>query len=250
MLPRVYVPDLPPQGHTAALSADEAHHVSRVLRLGTGAVLRAFDGRGREHEAGVELAGKGGVIIRIGPAVTAAPEPQIAVTLVQAVLKSDQTDAVVRDATMLGIAGFVPLVAARTETTLARLRQQQRVARWTRIAVASAKQCGRAVLPVVSDPMAFEAAVASCVPPAIVLVEPRAAWPGGARRLREVARAQTHAPARASIVVGPEGGWTDQELVAAAEAGWVGATLGGRTLRADAAAAVALSVLLSLWGDL
>ncbi len=244
---RVYVPDLPSEGHTAALSADEAHHVTRVLRLATGAVLRAFDGHGREHEVRIELAGKGGVIVRVGPAMAAAEEPPIAVTLVQAVLKSDQTDAVVRDSTMLGLSAFVPVVTARTETTLARIRQQHRRERWERIAIASAKQCGRAVLPTMADPVGLDSVLASNLSPVFILVEPRAA--GAPCRLRD-AMTGLSAPPAATLVVGPEGGWTEAELFAAAAAGWTGVTLGARTLRADAAAVVALSVLLSRWGDL
>ncbi len=246
---RVYVPDLPDSGDAVAVADDEAHHLTRVLRLQTGDVVRAFDGRGREHESRIELAGKGGVILRVGDAAQPAPEPPIAIAVIHAVLKGDGTDQVVRDTTMLGMAGFVPIVTARTETTVARLRQQRRRERWLRVAVASTKQCGRAVVPDIVEPCGFDAAQLSRPAPVFVLVEPRATWPSGAPRRFSDALGTT-APKSATLVVGPEGGWTEEELATAAAAGWVPVTLGGRTLRADAAAVVAMSVLLGAWGDL
>ena len=80
------------------------------------------------------------------------PEPCVAVTLGQAVLKGDKMDDVVRDAVMLGVADVLPVVSARSETTLAALRKARRVERWQRIAISSAKQCGRAVVPTVHEP--------------------------------------------------------------------------------------------------
>ena len=80
-----------------------------------------------------------------------APEIAIAVALVISVLKGDKMDDVVRDAVMLGVAGIRPVISERSEISLSTMAKSQRIARWQRIAVASAKQCGRAVVPVVHD---------------------------------------------------------------------------------------------------
>ncbi len=249
MLARVHTTDPLVDGHAVALAEHEAHHVTRVLRLAPGDAVRIFDGRGHEHEATIELAGRGGVVVRVGARVAPAPEPPLTLTLAQAVLKGDATDDVVRDAAMIGASAVVPLVSARAETSLTRLAQQRRIDRWTRVAVASAKQCGRAVVPAIHEPASFAPARLALSAPVLMLVEPRAAWPGGSpRRLREVAAGA--APPAAAIVVGPEGGWTDEELATAAAAAWTPVTLGGRTLRADAAGMVALTIVLALWGDL
>ena len=85
-------------------------------------------------------------------AVAAAPEPSVPLTLVQAVPKGDAMDQIVRDAVMMGVAGVVPLVSERAEVSVERVQASGRVARWQRIAVASAKQCGRAVVPDVHEP--------------------------------------------------------------------------------------------------
>ncbi len=255
VIARVYSSEPLVEGHAVALADDEVHHVMRVLRLGADDAVRVFDGRGHEHEARIELAGTGGVVLRVGAAAVPAPEPPVALTLAQAVLKSDATDDVVRDAAMIGAAAIVPLVTARTETTLARLRQQRRVERWTRVAIASVKQCGRAVVPAIAEPAAFEPSRLALPAPVLMLVEPRAPWTGGAPvSMRDLLAGGRDAPAlpppdAATIVVGPEGGWADEELAAAAAAGWTAVTLGGRTLRADAAGLVAASLVLAMWSD-
>src|SRR3954454_2732416 len=114
MLPRFYVPDLDPLVTTAALPADEAHHLTRVLRLGEGDEVAVFDGRGHEFRARVAAAVRDRVQIELLEKVDPVPEARVPLTLVQAVLKADKMDAVVRDATMMGVAAIEPIVTART----------------------------------------------------------------------------------------------------------------------------------------
>lgn len=243
MLPRFYVGPIADGSDTVALPEDEAGHLVRVLRLGPGDPVRVFTGRGEEFDARVASVGRGRATIRIGPRCDAAPEPRIPLTLVQAVLKGDAMDDVVRDATMLGAAAIQPILTARTETSAAALARGHRVPRWQRVAVASAKQCGRAVVPEVRAPIPFDDALArlggaDLPTPALLLTEPRGATAGGTTC--------GPAPEAATIVVGPEGGWTSDELRAAAGRCRT-LTLGGRTLRADAAGLVAMSAVLALW---
>ena len=144
---RFYVPDLPEEGHSGPLPPEEAQHLLRVLRLAKGDQIRVFDGGGREHVARVEALTKSDAIIRVGEPASAAAEPRVALTLAQALLKGDKFDDVVRDATMLGVARIQPLLTARCEVPRARSGDTGRVDRWHRVAVSSAKQCGRAVVP-------------------------------------------------------------------------------------------------------
>ena len=245
---RFHVPGLMAGQRLVDLPPDEAAHLSRVLRLRAGAEVRVFDGRGRQHRGRVHLVQGSRVVIEVGEAVTAAPEPAVSLTLVQAVPKGDAMDQIVRDAVMMGVAGIVPLVSDRTEVTAKRIQASGRVGRWQRIAVASAKQCGRAVVPTVHEPCAL----ANCLRdvPAerrYLLAEPglMAAAPSGIGDLRSSA-----GPASALLIVGPEGGWTDAEAAVAERHGCVALTLGGRTLRADAAALVGITALQCVFGDL
>ena len=245
---RFYAPDARGAGGLITLPGDEAQHLTQVLRLGPGAPIRVFDGRGHEFEATVESAGKSGVFVRVGDARAAASEPGVAITLAQAALKGDKMDDVVRDAVMMGVSVVQPMVTARTEIGAAALQRGRRTERWQRIAVASAKQCGRAVVPLVNEALSledvFSAVAQSRLPsPAMMLVEPGAA-PAAAR----LAELDSDPPREATIVIGPEGGWSPDEVERGAATGRL-VTLGGRTLRADAMPLVALSVLFALWKE-
>jgi 16S rRNA (uracil1498-N3)-methyltransferase len=168
----------------------------------------------------------------------------VAVTLAQAVLKGEKMDGVVRDAAMMGVAAIQPLVTTRTEISVASLGKGKRRERWQRIAVSSAKQCGRAVVPTVLEPAPFESLSEIRLPsPVFMLAEPgvRAGIP-----LQDVTETR---PDQATIIVGPEGGWTREEVEAGTAVG-VLVTLGGRTLRADAMALVALSSMFTRWREL
>lgn len=248
MAPRFHAPGTYTSGDLVALPDDEAQHLTRVLRLRPGDPLRVFNGAGAEFDASVDQVSRTGVHVRIGAAGTPAPEPRVAVTLVQAVLKGDKMDDVVRDAVMLGVAVIQPIVSRRCEVTPVSLQRGRRRERWTRVAVSSAKQCGRAVVPAIREIERFEALpealVSLRVPsPAFVLVEPSAA--AGATGLRDL---DTAPPREASIVIGPEGGWDPAELEQVSRACHF-VTLGGRTLRADAMPLVALSALFTHWKE-
>jgi len=249
MLPRFLVPSLAPDDEIVTLPPDEARHLARVLRLRSGEAVRVFDGRGHEFLARVlEIGGKS-VKVRLIERVEAAPESPLHLTVAQAVLTGDKMDGVVRDLTMLGATAVQPLVSARTEVSLGTVRRSGRTERWRRVAAASAKQCGRAVVPPVAEARELQDWLTEDTSGVrLILVEPAGdvragdlgAWSAsGNRPLSSVA-----------LLVGPEGGWTREEATAAVSAGFVPWTLGGRTLRADAAPIVAVSILQFLWGDL
>ena len=235
---RFYVPDMPHEGALVALSDEEARHLTQVLRLALGDDVRVFDGRGREHLARVEVAARQRAEVRVGPETAAAPELPLRLTLAASLLKGDKFDDVVRDAVMLGVHVVCPLVTARTEVPAARAGKVSRVERWKRVALNSAKQCGRAVVPEVDEPQALAVRLANLPRPLIALVEPSlGARPGELPRR----------PDAATVLVGPEGGWAPAEIDALAAAGAIPISLGGRTLRADAAPLVALAVILTEW---
>ena len=247
VMPRFYAPALQPGSGLVVLPADESLHLTRVLRLGVGATVLVFDGEGREYRARVAHAERGDVRLEIDSAVEPAPEPRVRVTLAQAVVKGDKMDDVIRDAVMLGVAAIRPLLTERTDVPASAFVTGGRFERWRRIAVSSVKQCGRAVVPVLSAPERFEACLhREFGGLRIMLAEPGAADDA---MTGEALRA-LGPPASAQVLVGPEGGWAPGEVSMAREAGYRLVTLGQRTLRADAVPLVALAVLQFLWGDL
>lgn len=243
---RFYAPDAGRSGRTVDLPRGEAHQLAHVLRLHRGAPVRVFDGRGREFSARVETVGRSAVTVHTLEPHAPAREPAVRMRLALAILKGRATDTVVRDATMLGVTAIQPLQTARSRP--APEGAPSAVERWRAIAVSSAKQCGRAVVPEIAPAASFMqfAAASGAGELRILLVEP--ALPAPHESIRVLAGRA--APAAATIVVGPEGGWTDGEVDAAAAAGFTPLTLGARTLRADAAPAAAIAVLQHVWGDL
>jgi 16S rRNA (uracil1498-N3)-methyltransferase len=229
-----------------SLPPEEVEHLARVLRLSTGAPVRVFDGRGHEFEAVVEKITRSEARLRIGQRVAAAPEPRVAVTLAPAILKGDKMDDVVRDVVMMGVAAIQPMVTARAEVPVAALDRGRRIERWERIAISSAKQCGRAVVPVIGERQTFdnvlrEIAEQRLPHAALMLVEP-----GASPRATPLRDLDDEAPAEVTVLIGPEGGWTPHEIEAAS-ANCRLVSLGGLTLRADAAPVIALAALFTRW---
>ena len=244
---RFHAPDARAPGQVITLHEDEAAHLTRVLRLKAGAPVRVFDGAGHEFDGVVETTSKHGADVRLLSPRTAAPEPRIRVTLAQAVLKGDKMDDVVRDAVMLGVAAIQPLLTQRSEVPASALERGRRRERWQRIAVVSAKQCGRAVVPDVLEPLTFHALCAArrgaANDAALILVEPDAAT-----NAATLAAVERPSGSSALVVVGPEGGWSSNEVSAAAGV-LKPVTLRAPTLRADAMAVASLAALFARWGE-
>jgi 16S rRNA (uracil1498-N3)-methyltransferase len=241
---RFFAPEAAATGDLIALPDEEAQHLRRVLRLAAGERVRVFNGRGGEFTAAVEHAARDGVHVRLLATNAAAPEPRLTITLVQAVLKGDKMDDVVRDAVMLGVGSIQPVVSTRTEVSLAALERSHRRDRWARIAVSSAKQCGRAVVPMIAEPRPFaEIPIAvhdlALPAPALMLVEP-----GASADTVALGDLDPVAPAAATVIIGPEGGWTADEIQRAAPSCRL-VSLGGRTIRADVMAVVAIAALFA-----
>ena len=240
---RFFAPALDPGDDLVDLPRDEAEHLTRVLRLGVGDTVAVFNGRGVEFLARVTSAARRDARVQLLSRVDAAPESSTPLTLVQAVLKGDKMDDVVRDAVMLGVAAVQPIVTKRAEVTVAALLRGARVERWRRVALASVKQSRRAVLPEILTPLTFDTWLDEPPPDTrLMFVEP--GFPGA----EPLARLRSErAPSTAALVIGPEGGWDPAECAAARARGLRIVTLGGRTLRADAVPIAAISVLQFLW---
>lgn len=230
------------------LASDEARHLRDVLRLKPGDEVYVFDGAGREFHCCVEESRRDSAQLKITSKVEPArPESSLDLTLAIALLKGEKFDLVVQKATELGITRIVPVITRHADI---RLRDEtdavKRVARWQRIALEAAKQSGRAVVPEVNDPVAFE----SLIQPTAdemrrIMFSERAGL-----SLTEAAKDIPGDVSKVIALVGSEGGWADEELAGARDAGWTVITLGGRTLRAETAAITVVALIQHLYGDI
>ena len=241
---RFYAPDFPRDGEFA-LPVDEGRHLARVLRMKPGDTIAVFDGRGREAVARVRSISSRRVYVSVVGTRTAAAEPVLPITLGQALLKSDKMDGVIRDAVMLGATAIQPFLTRRTDVPKAAVKTGVRHERWERTAIASAKQCGRAVVPPVLETVELEQLLTSDRGALrLMFVEPGGGETAAVRELRTL---EAEHPQAVVVLIGPEGGWERGEIDAAAAAGVTLVTFGPRVLRADAAGAAALALLRYIW---
>ena len=221
---------------TVTLTADEARHLRDVLRLKAGDEVYVFDGVGREFRCTVtRQAAELHIEAEVDPA---KPESQLQLNLGVALLKGEKFDLVVQKATELGVKRITPLVTRHADI---HLRDQydaaKRVARWQRIALEAAKQSGRAFVPEISLPVAFD----SLNPDGLgVMFSER-----GGEALESLPLSDT-----ITALVGSEGGWSDEEIESARARDFHVITLGGRILRAETAAITVTALLQNLFGDL
>jgi len=219
----------------AVLTAEAAHYLRDVLRLGAGAEVELFDGAGSSYPARLDadLAS-----LRLGPRREA--RPQMALWLLVALAKGEKMDFVVQKATELGAARVSPFAAARSVVRLDRARGAARVLRWRRIAAEAARQCGRSDVPLVAEPVSLVEALGP-VPAGFARF---AFHPGGEPLSGEAGGAGVAA------VIGPEGGFSPEEVRSCELAGARFVSLGPRILRAETAAVVAAALLQARFGDL
>lgn len=231
------------QQQRVVLTADEARHLRDVLRLNQGDVVYVFDGHGKEFCCVVSQTKRDNAELEILETSDAAsPESPLDLALALALLKGDKFDLVVQKATELGVNRILPVLTRNADIQLHDTSDaQKRVVRWQRIALEAAKQSGRAVVPEVRLPIAFSDLLPQEADRCRLMFSERGGMP-----LTE----HSHAQAQSIILlIGSEGGWTDEEIEQARDSEWEIITLGGRILRAETAAIAATALLQHRYGD-
>lgn len=231
-------------GDRVAFEAAAAHHLGRVLRAAVGDVVQAVDPGGAllsvRLTAIAARRAEGLIVSR----VALATESPLDLTLAQGVPKGDKMDGIIRMATELGVTRVVPLLTARTVVRLEPTRWSSRLGRWQRIAKEAAQQSGRAAVPEIAVPREVSSWAREAGATGLLICLWEEEREGLGKRL----------PAgpcpRVTVVVGPEGGLTADEVRGLADAGAIVAGLGPRLLRTETAGAVAVALLQSRYGDL
>lgn len=240
MISRFFFPEpLPPAGEVR-LPDGLAHHATKVLRLRDGDALVLFDGRGAEVEASLVARGRAW-FAALGVHSEPRRESPLQLVLVQALVSAEKMDWIVQKAVELGVVVVVPVHAERSVARLAGERAVRKHEHWRQVAISACEQSGRNRIPRIEPVAALEDYLVSNrqVHDKLLLA------PQGEAGLARLER--PHGPLH--VLVGPEGGWSDRELVACDTAGCRRIGLGPRVLRTETAGLAAMSAAQVLWGD-
>jgi 16S rRNA (uracil1498-N3)-methyltransferase len=241
-IPRIHVDhDLRP-GREVLLPDQAGEHVARVLRLERGAPLILFNGDGYEFDASLASLAKHAVTAEIGGKRTVDRESVLPLTLVQAIARGEKMDWILQKTTELGVARIVPVVTDRTEVKLDAERAERRMAHWRGVLAGACEQCGRNRLPDLEPPQALDRWLATLGDAPALRI---ALLPEGDVTLRQFPQMDNGA----ILAVGPEGGFTVNDVALLTQAGFHGLRLGPRILRTETAGIAALAALQAMFGD-
>lgn len=228
-------------GESYKLEERVAHHVSKVLRLRAKAPLVVFNGRGGEYLAHLEQGDRRYMHVRIDEFVDVCRESPIAITLAQGLVRGERMDFVIQKAVELGVRRIDPVATKHSAVRLSDERAERRHAHWQSVATHACEQSGRNELPAVGKLQDFRAWLQGASEGLRIALDPASKTPMS--DVCNSARAVT-------VLIGPEGGLSEEELLQVERAGFVRVGFGPRILRTETAALAALVAVQTRLGDL
>ena len=225
------------------LGSEPTRYLGRALRLKAGDKITVFNGDGGEHVATIVSIAKSSSVLSIGEQIDTRTESPLKVHLVQGVSRGERMDFVVQKATELGVKRISPVLTEHGVVKLDADRAAKRRDHWQKIAESACEQSGRTRPPLIDTPTPLKSWFGGRSKDADIDLILR---PGAATSLTAIPAPQT----KICLLIGPEGGFSNNEYEDAEIAGCVAASFGPRILRTETAAVAALAVVQSLWGDL
>jgi 16S rRNA (uracil1498-N3)-methyltransferase len=244
---RFLVENLNARDGVCTVTGSEARHMTRVLRMEAGDRFIVMDGKGSRFLACIESATRKGVRAVLEKPIPEPPPSPVTIALCQALLKSGPMDYLIQKTSELGVDHIYPFSSLRTITEINNEKLPNRMRRWQEIAKSSAKQSGRGVPAQIGLPSTFGELTSKwnkkrCVKAIL--------WEGeGTRDFKGLLRGSSRT-GKFMGMVGPEGGFAEEEIELAADAGFIPVTLGNRILRAETAAMTMVAIVQYEWGDL
>lgn len=227
------------------ITGSDAHHLARVVRLKEGDKVLAFDGTGIEYTVSIEKMELDRILGRIIAVSSSSKDPIFKITLVQGVPKGDKMDLIIQKTTELGVFKIVPVLTERTVVKLEDSKKVKRLERWQKIAQEASKQCQRATVPEVAPIQSLKQYLdgLDAQEKGLILWEEE-----HSKGIKEFLKQQQGDSL--VVFVGPEGGFSAEEVIMMRDKGMVSVTLGRRILRTETAGLVALAVIQYEQGDL
>ncbi|HGO7296291.1 TPA: 16S rRNA (uracil(1498)-N(3))-methyltransferase [Neisseria meningitidis] len=239
-MPRFHLPENLSVGQTVALPDNIVRHLN-VLRVRPNENITLFDGKGKAHAARLTVLEKRRAEAEILHEDTTDNESPLNITLIQSISSGDRMDFTLQKSVELGVTAIQPVISERCIVRLDGERTAKRLARWQEIVISACEQSGRNTVPPVLPIIGYREALDKMPSESTKLIMSI----NRARKLGDIRQ-----PSGAIVfMVGPEGGWTEQEEQQAFEAGFQAVTLGKRILRTETAPLAALAAMQTLWGD-
>lgn len=238
---RLYLQGNFQSGQALELPKEQAHYALTVLRLKNGAAIEAFDGNGNLASGTLEVTSRRSASFVITDVTQPQTESPLAITLVQGISRGDRMDYSIQKAVELGVKAIQPVFTDRCEVKLQGDKLDKRRQQWQQIAINACEQSGRVVLPTILPILTFDEWLTSAPNQGLILD------PYSTQSLK-----QLPPPSEANIhlLIGPEGGLTDNEVAKAKVIGFQAVQLGPRILRTETAGPAVIAILQALWGDL
>lgn len=229
-------------GQELELEAQAASHLTRVLRLQAGAELVLFNGDGNEYPAHIVRVQRQRAWVHIDDVVRIDKESPLKIHLCQGISKGERMDYTIQKAVELGVTHITPLITEYVSVQLKADRLVKRLNHWQGIVQSACEQCGRNVLPQIDPPEKFDIWIQNDISTDknIVLI------PGATHTLKTLDTPK----AGVCLLIGPEGGLSQNEILQSQQRGFKGIKLGPRVLRTETAALTAISIIQNTWGDL
>lgn len=238
-IPRIFTHQAISSGSTLVLAEPQSHYLSKVLRMQPGRELVVFNGEGGEYKAEISAVHKKYVDVLIGDFSSDNRQSHLRLELAIGVSRGERMDWVLQKATELGATKITPLITERTEVKLTGERADKKMEHWQQIIISACEQCQRNLLPVLAEPTHFSDWISACNAELKFVLHHR-----DSQGLPKDAITESVA-----LLIGPEGGLDENEIMQALDRKFLPLTLGPRVLRTETAPVAAISLVQYLWGD-
>jgi len=243
---RFLVEDLEIKNGVCVIAGREAHHISRVLRMGRGDTMVLLDGKGGRFLAEIESVSREAIKVQIKKPLDPVQPSPFEITLCQSVIKSAPMDYLIQKTSELGVARIFPFFSSRSVVRLEGNKREKKRHRWMEIAHNAAKQCNRDIPAKIGLPASFDQQLTNLEKaPGLKVILWEQETSQDLKGLLE-----HYGPRIFTGMVGPEGGFTPEEVSRAQHAGFIPVSMGNRILRAETAALVLVAIVQYEWGDL
>lgn len=228
-------------GQLVSLDKNPSHHLIRVLRAKKGSEVTLFNGDGYEYLADLAEDSPKHCQLQIKQKIKIENESPLKITLLQGISRSDRMDSCIQKSIELGVHAIIPVLCQRTGMPLKGERADKKLHHWQQIAISACEQSGRCIIPTIQPVTSFAEAIQSGESAAKLILEP-----GARLSFNSLSKPEKEV----SILIGPEGGFTDEEIQQAIDNNFTSISLGPRILRTETAGPACIAISQILWGDL